>query len=160
MITANAERYLSTVQSDEESPFWCCSDFKNSSKLSGNKNSMRLLFHLKGLSNRYFDNDQYQLYLENSSYSLRQKINSHQLPIDRWLKDPVQGSVSQNIINIINSGNLASLRQIKFDPVERTSPSNGSIRSLAGYVYRGDINTKYSSKELLKIYSLSMISEI
>ena len=150
MITANAERYLSTVQSDEESPFWCCSDFKNSSKLSGNKNSMRLLFHLKGLSNRYFDNDQYQLYLENSSYSLRQKINSHQLPIDRWLKDPVQGSVSQNIISIINSGDLYSLRQIKFDPVERTSPSNGSIRSLAGYVYRGDINTKYSSKEFIE----------
>ena len=149
VITANAERYLSTVQSDEESPFWCCSDFKNSSELSGNKNSMRLLFHLRGLSNRYFDNDQYQLYLENSSYSLRQIINSHQLPIDRWLKDPVQGSVSQNIINIINSGDLDSLRQIKFDPVERTSPSNGSIRSLAGYVYRGEIN-KYSSKEFIE----------
>ena len=143
VLSANAERYLSNVQNDEETFFWCSSNFKNPSKLSDNEHSIRLLYHLRGLSSRYFDQQKYQVYIKETSCLLRNKSNSKVLTIDQWFSKPRQISCATGIVDKLTLGLTDALPKIKFDPVQRTSPSNGSIRSLATYVYRSEINDHY-----------------
>ena len=149
VLSANAERYLSNVQNDDETTFWCSSNFKNASNLNHNKHSIRLLHHLRGLSSRYFDQQKYQVYINETSCMLRNKSNFKGLTIDQWFSESRQISCATGIVNKLTLGLTDSLPKIKFDPVQRTSPSNGSIRSLATYVYRSEINEHYISTQFV-----------
>ena len=143
VLTANAERYLCNVENDEETPFWCSSNFQKSFSLNGNKKSMRLLYHLRGLSSKSFSSQKYQSYLTDTASLMRNKNNSYDGPIDEWFNEPRQRSSGTYIIDQLNSRNKEFISKIKFEPVARTSPSNGSIRSLATYIYRGELNKNY-----------------
>lgn len=149
VLSANAERYLSNVQNDDETTFWCSSNFKNPSNLSNNKHSIRLLHHLRGLSSRYFDQHKYQAYINETSCMIRNQSNFKGLTIDQWFSESRQISCAIGIVDKLALGLTDSLPKIKFDPVQRTSPSNGSIRSLATYVYRSEIHEHYLSTQFV-----------
>ena len=76
---------------------------------------------------------------------LRNNKNSKKLLIDEWFSEARQISCANIIVNMLKTGYNDDLPQIKFDPVKNSSPANGSVRSLATYVYRGEINDEYLS---------------
>ena len=162
VLTANAERYLSNVQNDEETEFWCSSNFKSSTTLTDNKNSLRLLYHLRDLSSKHFDTDKYKNYLGETSFLLRTKNNFTKMPISKFFAESRQKSNSENIVTTLDSKDYDCLCQIKLSPVASTSPSNGSIRSLASFVFRGEIKSEFTSttfiNDLLNTYGPKNLS--